>query len=139
MWQQQQQGYGAPQQGYGAPQQGGYGAPPPQQQQWYGNYYNQIAPTEMQQLQAWFGSVDRDGSGHITAHEMTGAQYGGAPLRYETAVKLIKVFDRDYSGTIDFYEYASLHKFICAMSHAFIQNDRDRNGTLDSQEILGAL
>jgi len=41
----------------------------------------------------------------------------------KTAVKLIKVFDRDGSGTIDFYEYASLHKFITSLQTAFTTAD----------------
>lgn len=84
-------------------------------------------------------TVDRDRSGSISADELQGLAFGGRPLGYDSAVKIIKVFDRDYSGTIDFYEYASLHKFITSMQQSFVQADTDRNGVLDSREIAYAL
>jgi len=139
---------------YGAPQHPGYygqtasqphpgyygGAPPPSfQQSWYSQYYNQISPNEYEDLKKWFTTVDRDGNGHIEAQELQALTFGGVNIRYETARKLVKIFDRDYSGTIDFYEYASLHKFITCMQHAFIAGDTDKNGTLDSREIHNAL
>lgn len=63
---------------------------------------------------------------------------------------MIKVFDRDHNGTIDFREYATLHKvdydhkqlivfqFLLQMEYAFVSADRDRSGYLDIQEIRGA-
>lgn len=38
--------------------------------------------------------------------------FGGQPLGYTVASKLIQVFDEDRNGTIDFNEYAAMHKFI---------------------------
>merc|ERR1712232_311311 len=55
------------------------------------------------------------------------------------AIKLVKVFDKDRSGTIDFIEYASMHQFITLMQKSFTQADRDRNGSLDAHEIHAAL
>jgi hypothetical protein len=42
-------------------------------------------------------------------------------------------------GSVDFYEYATLHKFLGLMQQAFFAGDRDRTGFLDCQEIFTAL
>jgi len=90
-------------------------------------------------LQALFSSVDRDKSGSISAQELSQIQFSGKPIGLAVATKLIKVFDRDQSGSIDFNEYAVLHKFLTTMQNAFFAADRDRSGSIDSNEILSAL
>jgi len=160
----QQQAYGTQQQAhnpYGGAQQshnpygggaaaGGYHPPAGGQNQfatqsqaahnaWYAQYYNQIQQAELQKLQAWFASVDTDRSGSITAHELQKVTFGGFPLGLDIALKLVKVFDKDRSGTIDFFEYASMHQFITLMQRSFTNADRDRSGTLDYREIHTAL
>jgi len=59
------------------------------------------------------------------------------PLSFSSL--LIKVFDRDRSGEIDFNEYVALHQFVMKMQAAFVQADQDRSGFLDSREIFNAL
>lgn len=69
----------------------------------------------MYEIQAWFRSVDRDGSGTITANEIAGSTsslfsfcclkrsfnstlsvtFNGVPLGLDVASKLVRVFDRD--------------------------------------------
>ncbi len=93
----------------------------------------------MQEYQQWFNAVDKDRSGSISAQELMLLAFGGKPLGLETAKKLISVFDRDKSATIDINEYAVLHKFLTAMQNAFFAADKDRNGTLDAQEIYTAV
>jgi len=93
----------------------------------------------MAELQKWFQSVDRDRSGSITADELANVAIGGVRLGIETAIKLVRIFDVDNNGSIDFREYASLHKFLLSMQSTFAQGDRDRNGRLDSNEIHHAL
>lgn len=63
---------------------------------------------EIQELQMWFRSVDRDNSGSITAHELQMVTFGGFPLGMDIAIKLVKVFDKDRSGTIGEYPFAAL-------------------------------
>jgi len=121
----------------------------PQQQQqqqqqgpltgWYATYYNQIQQTEMTELQKWFRSMDRDNSGSISAAELANVAIGGIRLGIEVAIKLIRIFDTDNSGEIDFNEYAALHKFLLSMQVAFKKADTDGNGRLDSTEIHNAL
>jgi len=112
---------------------------PPTQSSGGSNYYNQISPQEMGFMQSWFSYLDTDRSGTITAQELAALQIAGRTLGLPAAKKLIKVFDKNYSGSIDFYEYASLHQFLNKMQTSFFQADRDRSGALDSNEIFGAL
>eukprot|EP01089_Gocevia_fonbrunei_P022224 TRINITY_DN8907_c0_g1_i1.p1 TRINITY_DN8907_c0_g1~~TRINITY_DN8907_c0_g1_i1.p1 ORF type:complete len:253 (+),score=51.99 TRINITY_DN8907_c0_g1_i1:94-852(+) len=142
----QQQGY-PPQSGYpsqagyqpGGPPMGSQGGPAPPNTnfrgQWYSSYYNQIPPQELQTLQMWFTSMDRDRSGSISANELANVAIGGMTLGLDIAVRLIRVFDVDKNGTIDFYEYASLHKFLMNIQSLFQMADRDRSGRLDQAEI----
>jgi len=139
---QQQTGY-PPQTGYRQPQQTGY---PPQQQQpqgnfWYSQYYQQIAgnPQAFAALQQWFNSVDQDRSGTINANEIANIRFAGQPLGLEVATKLIKVFDKDQSGSIEFVEYAILHQFLNVIQNAFFTADANRSGTIDAREIYTAL
>lgn len=127
----------------GFPSQPQYGTnslvPPASFKGWHTQFYHQLSPQELAELQRWFTTVDRDRSGTITADELQGLAFGGRPLGYSSALKLVKVFDRDYSGSIDFFEYAALHKFITSMQNAFMQADSDRNGVLDPRELVYAL
>ncbi|KAL6074787.1 Proline and glycine rich transmembrane protein [Balamuthia mandrillaris] len=115
--------------------------PPPTafKNNWYSSYYQQLSPAELYEIQAWFQSVDTDRSGSITANELATITFNGVPLGYPVAFKLLQVFDQDRSGTIDFYEYASLHKFMSSLQTAFFSADRDRSGRLDAREIHSAL
>jgi len=94
---------------------------------------------EVYELQKWFQSVDRDGSGAISANELANVAVGGIRLGIDLAIKLIRIFDLDGNGQIDFREYASLHKFLISMQQVFASADRDRSARLDSREIHEAL
>lgn len=131
----QQSPYGQPN-----PQAYQYGQPPPPQGQgWASSYGNGVPPQEIQQLQMWFSSVDADRSGTISANELATLPFLGKPLGLDTARKLIKVFDKDYTGNIDLNEYIALHQFINKMQNAFFQADQDRSGYLDAKEIFNAI
>jgi len=113
--------------------------PPPRAQDWFTQYVNQLTPQEQQQCQQWFQLVDKDRSGSIQAIELAEVQFNGKAIGLQVATKLIKVFDRDGSGSIEFNEYCALHKFMMTMQNAFFQADSDRSGTIDSREIWLAL
>eukprot|EP01121_Diplochlamys_sp_Union-15-3_P011726 TRINITY_DN3427_c0_g1_i3.p1 TRINITY_DN3427_c0_g1~~TRINITY_DN3427_c0_g1_i3.p1 ORF type:complete len:131 (-),score=16.16 TRINITY_DN3427_c0_g1_i3:84-476(-) len=57
----------------------------------------------------------------------------------EAAAKLIKVFDIDRNGCIDFSEYATLHQFLNTVRNAFLIADADKSQRLDAKEIHSAL
>eukprot|EP01127_Copromyxa_protea_P009782 TRINITY_DN2325_c0_g1_i1.p1 TRINITY_DN2325_c0_g1~~TRINITY_DN2325_c0_g1_i1.p1 ORF type:complete len:236 (+),score=46.02 TRINITY_DN2325_c0_g1_i1:21-728(+) len=153
--------YGAPNP-YGQQQPNPYGAPSPYGQPnpyqtapppanpyasqqgltgWYAIYYNQVMqnPQVLAQVQQWFAAIDRDRSGNVSANELAGIQFNGRPLGIAVATKLVKVFDKDCSGEIDFKEYAALHQFLTTMQSVFFQADADRSGTIDAREIFPAL
>jgi len=123
------------------PQPGGY---PPNPQttapmsgppMWYDQYFNGLPPQLAQELQRWFASVDTDRSGNISSRELALVTFGGIPLGEENARKLIKIFDKDRSYSIDFREYTALHQYILAMQQQFMNADRDRSGFLSFQEV----
>lgn len=78
-------------------------------------------------LQNWFNTVDRDRSGSIEVQELQQSKsnnvalsyrlvtFEGRPIGPQAAAKLIQVFDEDRNGSIDFTEYAIMHKFISHM------------------------
>jgi len=41
----------------------------------YATYFNQIQQQEMYEIQAWFRSVDRDGSGSISSNEIANSTH----------------------------------------------------------------
>uniref|UniRef100_A0A6U1VFE7 EF-hand domain-containing protein n=1 Tax=Vannella robusta TaxID=1487602 RepID=A0A6U1VFE7_9EUKA len=107
-------------------------------------FQNQFAQMQLQQQelveqQRWFTHVDKDRSGSIDAAELSQLTFGGKPLHFSAAKKLLLIFDKDKNANIDFAEYITLHKFIQAMQRAFNATDSDRNGVLDSREIHHAL
>jgi len=93
----------------------------------------------MSYLQNWFSAMDRDRSGTLDVMELATMPFNGRSLGVEPAKKLIKAFDKNYSGKIDFYETAALYQFMNQMQTAFYAADKDRSGFLDSGEIHSAL
>jgi len=132
-------GGGAPQQqqppSYGTTTTATNGQPPG----WCGQYSAQIPPHELQELQQWFRMIDRDGSGAIAANELANVAVGGTVLGIDNGIKLIRVFDADGNGSIDFKEYASLHRFLLSMQQTYRMQDKDGNGRLDAGEIHQAI
>jgi len=65
--------------------------------------------------------------------------FNGKQLGFDAASKLVKVFDTDRNGSIDFYEYAAMHQFINRIRNAFLMADTDRSGRLEAREIHTAM
>ncbi|GAM17993.1 hypothetical protein SAMD00019534_011680, partial [Acytostelium subglobosum LB1] len=106
---------------------------------WYYSLFSQLQQAQLMEMHAWFMSMDRDRSGTISAYELQALIIGGTPLGLDTATKLIKCFDSNRNGHIDFYEYAALHAFVNTMYRCFVANDRNFSGTIDLREIHSAL
>jgi len=141
---QQQGGYGQQQQqgGYGQPQGGAtssYGQANQQNLGWGAQYYNSINQQQMGNLQGMFQNADRDRSGKISTMELSQMPFFDRTIGLPNAKTLMKVFDKDNSGQIDFFEFATLHSFLSSMMNAFQQADTDRSGSLDAREIWSAV
>ncbi|GFO45732.1 peflin-like [Plakobranchus ocellatus] len=130
-------GYGAPpggMPGYGAPPGGmpGYGAPPPGGHPGYGQ-----PPAIDPQVQQWFMSVDTDRSGQITAHELQQAlvNTNWTQFNMETCRLMIGMFDKDFSGTINLYEFQALWHYIQQWKSTFDRFDSNKSGSIEAHEL----
>lgn len=118
---------------------------------WGAMFFNMIQQQEMQQMQSWFATVDRNRDGTVEAQELAGLTFDGIPLGIIAASRLIRVFDKDRfevtfaasvfgesdvycivfrNGKLDFREYCTLHKFIQVTRNAFVTCDADRSGRI---------
>lgn len=96
-------------------------------------------PTREQLLQ-WFNGIDRDGNGQLTALELQSAlNLGGLSFSIPTVSHIIRINDRDNSGTIDFNEFERLHGFLSNVQASFDFFDSDHSGKLSMAEISAAL
>jgi len=136
----QQPQYGGAYQQPQQPQYGGVGGyqAAPQQQSYYQPPSQQYA--QQSQLSQWFNAVDRDHSGHITAYELRNAlSQGGMPFDEDVSRKMVKMFDRDGNGQIDFNEFCNLHNYLSQMKAAFYNVDTDKSGSLTFDEVERAV
>eukprot|EP00758_Cryptobia_borreli_P014421 Tbor_TRINITY_DN5920_c0_g1::TRINITY_DN5920_c0_g1_i1::g.19243::m.19243 len=140
--------YTQPSVGYTHAQQstGVYGMPPfPQQGSQPMPYpipqpYVQQYDKDHQELVMWFQAVDQDRSGRISGEELQAAlSNSGRTFNRSTVDKMIRLFDSNNSGFIDFNEFTNLHKFIKDMTAAFKARDISGDGLLDGNEVRIAL
>jgi len=93
----------------------------------------------MTSYQGMFQNADRDNSGKISVNELAQMPFLNRTIGLPNARTLMKVFDKDNSGQIDFQEFATLYQFVTSMTNAFMQADADRSGFLDAREIWTAV
>ena len=120
---------------------------------YHGNYYpNQSAASSYSQpvypqqagnvnLPAIFQMVDRDRNGKITAEELQEALLNGTsqPFNPSTIKIMMNLFGQDYSGAIDYNEFATLFLYVDNWKSTFSAYDRDRSGFIDKNELKTAL
>ncbi|PVU94046.1 hypothetical protein BB561_002838 [Smittium simulii] len=96
---------------------------------------------QQQQLYYWFVAVDTDRSGVLEADELQRALINGdwSPFSIDTVRLMITMFDADLSGTIDFYEFCGLWRYIEDWKKCFRTFDRDGSGSIDRRELFDAL
>ncbi|KAF2187068.1 EF-hand [Zopfia rhizophila CBS 207.26] len=136
-------GYGSPppqNYGHGPPPQGYHGRPPIQ---------NRPPPTpqpprdgnDREALWRLFGAVDKDGSGQLTEAELRTALVNGdwSPFDPHTVRMMIRMFDTDRSGTINFEEFCGLWGFLSAWRGLFDRFDVDHSGNISYKEFTEAL
>ncbi|KAG5313005.1 PEF1 protein, partial [Pseudoatta argentina] len=92
-------------------------------------------------VQRWFSTVDRDGSGRITATELKPALANGQGGTFsDTACKLmIGMFDKENDGTINITEFQALYNYINAWLGVFRGFDHDNSGSIQENELSAAL
>ncbi|XP_011050153.1 PREDICTED: peflin isoform X1 [Acromyrmex echinatior] len=93
------------------------------------------------EVQRWFSTVDRDGSGRITATELKPALANGQGGTFsDTACKLmIGMFDKENDGTINITEFQALYNYINAWLGVFRGFDHDNSGSIQESELSAAL
>jgi Ca2+-binding EF-hand superfamily protein len=93
------------------------------------------------EVQQWFSTVDRDGSGRITATELQSALANGQGGTFsDTACKLmIGMFDKEKNGTINVTEFQALYNYINSWLGVFRGFDHDNSGSIQESELNAAL
>ncbi|KAG8623326.1 hypothetical protein KVT40_008302 [Elsinoe batatas] len=88
-----------------------------------------------------FLSVDRDRSGQLSEESLRRALVNGDYTAFDThTVKMmIRMFDTDRSGTINFEEFVGLWGFLAAWRGLFDRFDTDRSGHISMNEFSDAL
>ncbi|XP_027031719.1 peflin [Tachysurus fulvidraco] len=122
-----QQAPGAPYGGYGQPQGGPYG--------------QQIPGGVNPEAYQWFQTVDNDRSGYINPKELKQAllNSNNSAFNDETCMMMINMFDKTKTGRIDVYGFSALWLFLQQWRVIFQQFDRDRSGSINSNELHQAL
>ncbi|KAF5398353.1 Programmed cell death protein 6 [Paragonimus heterotremus] len=101
----------------------------------------QSRPINQQTLQNLFRRADTNNNGQIDARELQGALSNGLniPFNINVVTLMIKMFDRDYSGHIEFNEFANLFTYVDQWKTCFQRFDTDNSGFIDAQELHRAL
>ncbi|KAF1975785.1 EF-hand [Bimuria novae-zelandiae CBS 107.79] len=142
------------------PRYDGYGSPPPQN---YGQgppplgHHGRPAiqqrppPTpapplprdgnDREALRRTFDSVDRDGNRSLTEEELRAALVNGdwTPFDPHTVRMMIRMFDTDRSGSINFEEFCGLWGFLTAWRKLFDKFDTDHSGSISYSEFYEAV
>eukprot|EP00884_Botryococcus_braunii_P021293 jgi/Botrbrau1/7848/Bobra.9_2s0025.1 len=94
----------------------------------------------MADLNQYFTAVNASGSGQITPSELQHAlALGGLTFSLQVCAQMIRMHDKDGSGTISRAEFGDLHGFLDSMRTSFEKFDLDRSGSLSPSEIESAL
>ncbi|PVH98567.1 EF-hand [Periconia macrospinosa] len=138
------------------PRYDGYGSPPPQTNYGQGPPLHHNRPpvqrppptpapprdgNDRDALWRLFGAVDKDGSGNLTEAELRTALVNGdwSPFDPHTVRMMIRMFDTDRSGSINFEEFCGLWGFLSAWRGLFDRFDADRSGSISYSEFSEAL
>ncbi|ELP91837.1 peflin, putative [Entamoeba invadens IP1] len=117
-----------------------YAADPRVKNEWWYPLASSVAASEFRGYQDWFQKVDKDKSGTLELDELKKAVWPGkVKLEEDTCKHLMKIFDVDGSGSIGFYEYLALMKYVELATNVFKQFDKDKSNNLDEKEIFAAM
>ncbi|XP_056596750.1 peflin [Triplophysa dalaica] len=123
---------GGPYGGYAPPQGGQYGQQPPA-----GN----LPPGVNAEAYQWFSTVDTDRSGYINLKELKQAliNSNNSAFNDETCIMMLNMFDKTKTGRVDIYGFSEMWTFLQQRRAMFQQFDRDRSGSINSNEMHQAL
>ncbi|KAF2750977.1 EF-hand [Sporormia fimetaria CBS 119925] len=98
-------------------------------------------PNDRDALWKLFGAVDKDRSGQLTEPELRTALVNGdwSPFDPHTVRMMIRMFDTDRSGAINFDEFCGLWAFLSAWRGLFDRFDTDGSGSICFAEFSEAL
>lgn len=88
-----------------------------------------------------FGAVDKDKSGALTEAELRTALVNGdwTPFDAHTVRMMIRMFDTNRSGSVNFDEFCGLWGFLSAWRGLFDRFDQDHSGSISYAEFNEAL
>ncbi|XP_035821595.1 uncharacterized protein [Zea mays] len=90
-------------------------------------------------LREWFDRVDAGRTGNITAAQLQGAlAVGNLNFPISVVQQMIRMYDFDRNGTMNFEEFLALNKFLQKVQNVFSTLDRGR-GFLSLEEVYQAL
>lgn len=92
------------------------------------------------EVQQWFQTVDKNGSGQIEWEELQAALVNGRSEHFSpTACKLmVGMFDHDHTGTIGIKEFQLLFNYINQWLTVFRIYDQDQSGSINESELARA-
>uniref|UniRef100_A0A1D1XP67 Sorcin n=1 Tax=Anthurium amnicola TaxID=1678845 RepID=A0A1D1XP67_9ARAE len=90
-------------------------------------------------LREWFGRVDSNKTGNITAPQLQAAlAVGNLNFSLSIVQQMIRMYDFDRNGTMDFEEFVALNKFLFKVQDAFSTLNRGQ-GFLTPDGVYEAL
>ncbi|EOY26106.1 Calcium-dependent protein kinase 23 isoform 4 [Theobroma cacao] len=86
-------------------------------------------------LREWFGRVDSEKTGSITATQLKSAfAIGNLDFPLSVVQQMIRMYDFDRNGTMSFEEFLALNKFLIKVQQAFSDLERNR-GFLATDDV----
>lgn len=90
-------------------------------------------------LREWFQRVDSNNTGNITAPQLQRALgVGNLDFSLSIVQQMIRMYDFDMNGTMNFEEFVALNKFLLKVQTAFAERERGR-GYLIPDDVYEAL
>merc|ERR1711953_308991 len=93
------------------------------------------------QIAQWFHTVDKNRTGRLGPLELQQALRNNnySTFDIQCVQLMIKMFDRDMTGTINVNEFCELWKYLGQWRQTFDRYDQDRSGNISKQELEQAL
>ncbi|EOY26111.1 Calcium-dependent protein kinase 23 isoform 9 [Theobroma cacao] len=91
-------------------------------------------------LREWFGRVDSEKTGSITATQLKSAfAIGNLDFPLSVVQQMIRMYDFDRNGTMSFEEFLALNKFLIKQAFSDLERNRGFLATDDVYEALNKI